>query len=390
VASKNAVTFLFFVILTIVGCGEEPIQPGALNLSTILGGEETTGYLRADSIRHFSFPDDHGPHQSFRNEWWYFTGNLTGSGGKKFGYQVTFFRTALNPQDIKVTEGQTSAWSVDDIWMAHAAVTDIEGRKHYATQRFSRAGPGMAGAISSPVSIWLDDWQIIEESSETESDDSLTRGSFPWLIEIDAGEFSLALSVNAVKPPVLQGNQGLSQKSATVGNASYYYSYSRMQTSGTLKIKDETIKVSGNSWFDREWSTSSLDADQTGWDWFSLQFDSGEDLMYYQLRDLDGNADNYSQGSWIDARGNKTPISEQQMRLKVIRQWAPENGPSYPIDWQMDYGDHSWIIEAAVDDQYMDLAVKYWEGAVEIRDRETLKLVGRGYLEMTRISPDLN
>ena len=166
-ASKNAVTFLFFVILTIVGCGEEPIQPGALNLSTILGGEETTGYLRADSIRHFSFPDDHGPHQSFRNEWWYFTGNLTGSGGKKFGYQVTFFRTAFNPQDIKVTEGQTSAWSVDDIWMAHAAVTDIEGRKHYATQRFSRAGPGMAGAISSPVSIWLDDWQIIEESSET-------------------------------------------------------------------------------------------------------------------------------------------------------------------------------------------------------------------------------
>jgi predicted secreted hydrolase len=349
----------------------------------ILGGEATQGFERAIDIRQFQFPKDHASHQGFRNEWWYFTGNLVSEDGKHFGYQVTFFRTSLSPpkEPLGKAQNQESSWVVQDIWMAHAALTDIHDQQHHALQRFSRAGPALAGATVDPLNIWLDDWQVISKPSFNKSNE------FPWQVTINTDDFSLELDLTAVKPPVLQGDRGLSQKSAPIGNASYYYSYSRLLTTGKVRIGNNDYPVTGTSWFDREWSTSALDKGQTGWDWFSLQFDTGEDLMYYQLRDLQGNADGNSQGSWIDEKGGKTPINEQDMQLNVLKEWRNDDGQVYPVHWQMDYGDQSWIIQAAVEDQFMDLAVPYWEGSVKIYDTTSMNLLGRGYLEMTRIKP---
>ncbi|MEO2174176.1 MAG: lipocalin-like domain-containing protein [bacterium] len=390
---------IILVLTTLSGCDKPVTSPGVLNLTDILAGEETTGFKRADSIRQFRFPADHGIHAEYRNEWWYFTGNLMTSDNRHFGYQVTFFRPALTPMSSSAGSSEPtsqpapgpasemeSTWAVRDIWMAHVALTDIEAQQHHAEQRFSRRGPGLAGVTADPIHIWLDDWQVVGLN------EAAGHESFPWQLNINTDQFNLELRLTPTKKPVLQGNQGLSEKSAVAGNASYYYSYSRLATQGQLTLghstEKNTYQVTGNSWFDREWSTSSLDAGQSGWDWFSLQFDTGEDLMYYQLLDSTGKADENSQGSWISLSGEKTAIDEQEMRLTVLKTWRASDGQSYPVSWRMDYlgGDQSWIIEAAVADQFMDLAVRYWEGAVEIYDPRSMKLQGRGYLEMTRIN----
>ena len=349
-----------------------------LNLSDILGGRDTDGFERAMADREFHFPQDHAAHKTFRNEWWYLTGNVSDGAERFFGYQVTFFRTAVAPVLPENTHAreQRSNWAVNDIWMAHAAVTDINGEVHYHTQRFSRANPGLAGAQLDPLKIWLEDWSLRSASNE-----------FPWQLEVNTKDFDLALELNTSKIPVLQGDQGLSQKSAVPGNASYYYSYTRMATKGNLRLNGEQIAVNGFSWFDREWSTSALDKNQSGWNWFSLQLDSGDDFMYYQLLDISGNADINSQGKWVENTGGSITIKPHNITLNVLEEWQSEDGKRYPTRWQIDYiaQNKSWIVEAVMDDQYMDLAVKYWEGAVAVFDTESQTLVGRGYLEMTRI-----
>ena len=368
---RSGSLLLAFIVL-LPACEGRDSQIGTLDLTDILGGEAAEGFEQAVDIRQFHFPGDHGSHPGFRNEWWYFTGNLNTEDDRHFGYQITFFRTSLKPGR---TSDPKSKWMIQDIWMAHVAVTDIQTEKHYSKQRFSRGGPSLAGVSLDPVKMWLDDWQGVGRGND-----------FPWQVSVRTDEFSLQLSLTAAKPPVLQGDQGLSRKSTAPGNASYYYSYSRLHTKGKVRIGNRDHAVTGSSWFDREWSTSSLDAGQTGWDWFSLQFESGEDLMYYQLRDKKGFADGNSQGSWIDGMGIKTRIEENHMQLEVLKEWQTAAGQQYPTRWQMDYLDQRWIIQAAVEDQFMDLAVPYWEGAVEIYDPESLDLVGRGYLEMTRIN----
>jgi len=363
----------------------EPVATD-LNLNKILGGKNTAGFERAMKAREFHFPADHAAHPGFRNEWWYVTGNVADAAGRFYGYQVTFFRTALAPLKAERQQSEqqpdndsatepVSKWKVRDVWMAHAAITDIDARQHYATQRFSRANPGLAGARIHPLRVWLEDWQLRGAGDE-----------FPWQLDVKTAEFDLNLNLIPVKNLVMQGNQGLSQKSPEPGNASYYYSYSRLRTAGKLRIKNQQANVRGLSWFDREWSTSSLDQNQTGWNWFSLQLDSGEDLMYYQMLDSQGMADPNSQGKWIDKSGNSMSVQPHDVALTILDEWRSNTGQDYPIRWRMDYKaiNRSWIIQAAVKDQLMDLAVKYWEGAVLIYDAPSMQQVGRGYLEMTR------
>lgn len=369
------------LVLLLSACSEKAAQPVALNLTDILGGKDIEGFERALEPREFVFPEDHAAHAGFRNEWWYLTGNVADQEDKRYGYQVTFFRTAIRAPGLQIPASTDySRWAVRDLWMAHVAVTDINGRTHYATQRFSRADPGLAGAVINPLRIWLDDWKLA----------SAQNNDFPWKLDIRDQDFSLQLSLITAKEPVLHGDRGLSQKSATPGNASYYYSYTRLNTAGQLCLKDHCTEVKGLSWFDREWSTSSLDEQQSGWDWFSLQFDSGEELMYFQLLDLDGQPDSNSSGSWIDRQGRRRAISQRQMHLQILSRWQSPDGQRYPVRWQMDYlpDGKSWIVQAAVQDQLMDLAIQYWEGAVEIYSAQSMQLVGRGYLEMTR-SPSL-
>lgn len=363
--------FCMILLVALSACsGDASDRTSVLRLDQVLGGNDIAGYLRAEAPRRFSFPGDHGLHPGFRNEWWYLTGNLSDAEGRRFGYQVTFF-TAARPPDG--TAPLVSAWSSERLWMAHVGVSDIAAGTHRAYERFSRENPGLAGARMAPFRVWLEDWQL----AAAEGND------LPWQLQVATDDLELSLSLSALKPPVLQGDAGLSRKSPEPGNASYYYSLTRLETSGSLTIGTEQYRVDGLSWLDREWSTSALAPDQAGWDWFSLQFDDGQELMYYQLRMTTGAAHPNSRGSWTDAQARQTAIRPEDLTLREVEHWTSPDGTRYPIVWELTWRGTTWQVRALLAAQWMDLSLPYWEGAVAVLDT-TGNRVGRGYLEMVR------
>lgn len=360
------------LVSAVSGCDEANKADAAFSVADALGGVADEGFKTADEIVRFQFPRDHGTHPEYRNEWWYLTGNLADEQGQRYGYQLTFFRIGLIPPSEHIE--QESNWSQRDVWMAHVALTDASNQRHLQHEKFSRGNPGMAGAHYAPFKVWLDNWQL-----------AAAGNPFPWHIAVQTTDFDLEFDLTAGKPMVLQGNQGLSQKSSGPGNASYYYSYPRLKTSGQIRLGDKRYQVTGLSWFDREWSTSALDEDQIGWDWFSLQLDSGSELMYYQLRNTQGQPHAGSQGKWINADGDAITIKPGDIDLQMQRYWQDKDGTNYPVQWRLHYKNEStpWVIRALVNEQLMNTSVKYWEGAVEVIDSDSQQLLGRGYLEMT-------
>lgn len=360
------------LLLTVLlaGCGARAPTAG-LDVASALGGEATAGFARAVAPREFHFPEDHNAHPDFRNEWWYFTGQLAAESGERFGYQVTFFRVALAPPGPE----RPSAWAARQLWMAHVAVTAIDGGRHWHRERFARDALGLAGQQAQPFRVWLEDWALSGGGG----------GRFPWRLAIDTDAFELALSLEPLREPVLQGDRGLSRKSAEPGNASYYYSITRLATRGTVTVAGEAQTVSGQSWLDREWSTSALGDGQAGWDWFSLQLDSGTDLMLYQLRRKDGSSDPHSAGLLLAGDGQRRTLKVDDFELQPLRWWRADSGARYPVAWRLALPSAglSLEVEALLDDQAMATAVRYWEGAVEVRDPGSGERLGRGYLEMT-------
>jgi len=361
---------LCLCLTLLVAC--QPPETGSASISfrQHLGDMPNTGFAQVSKPRPLSFPADHGAHPTFKNEWWYFTGNLQSPEGKRFGYQITFFRIALTPE----IQDRSSNWASNQIWMAHAAITDIEAKSHLNSERFARGAAGLAGATQAPLQVWLDNWQL-----------TTTGSDFPWYLKVEDPNFSINLALNPAKAIVLNGNQGVSQKSPIPGNASHYYSITRLHSTGQLSIRGQRFTVSGLSWLDREWGSSMLDDEQSGWDWFALQFDNGDDLMFYQLRYQDGRTHPNSLGTWVDSNSQYRTITANELKLTALDWWLANDGTRYPVEWRLDdpSRDESWLIKAVIPNQLMDLSVKYWEGAVDVYPIDGGTLVGRGYLEMT-------
>jgi len=357
------------LLLLLVACQEPPPVREPFSATGLLSSLSPEGFARATTVREFRFPRDHGEHPDYRNEWWYFTGNLESASGHRFGYQVTFFRFSLQPPP---EDRPPSAWAGNPVWMAHVALTDATAKEHRAEERLIRSGPGLAGAETEPLRIWLQDWQL-----------QAGDAGYPWQLKIDAAGFALQLELQPTVGVVLQGDRGLSRKSAQAGNASYYYSLPRMQSSGTITVDGETHRVSGLSWFDREWGTSALAPDQAGWDWFSLQLGSGENLMFYNLRHKSGESDRYSAGSLVGTDGVKQPLGLEDVELTPLDWWEGPNGNRYPVAWslRLKRQQRTLIVRAVLPEQEMDLSVRYWEGAVDVVENGLP--VGRGYMELT-------
>jgi predicted secreted hydrolase len=260
--------------------------------------------------------------------------------------------------------------------MAHFAITEIGTRDHRIAERFSRGAAGLAGARAEPFEVWLDDWRAA----------SLSDSFLPLELNAREGDLRLALRVEAGKPPVLQGEQGLSRKGPEPGNASYYYSYTRLPVNGELGLGGDNIAVRGEAWLDREWSSSSLGAGVQGWDWFGLQLDDGRELMLYSLRDESGRPTAFSAATLVSADGSAEHFAVDAFELAPRRRWrSPATGVSWPVEWRLRLPDADLHLDvrALVDDQEQRVAVLYWEGAVEVLDPEADAPIGRGYLEMT-------
>ncbi|MGB1110359.1 MAG: lipocalin-like domain-containing protein, partial [Gammaproteobacteria bacterium] len=300
--------------LSLLGCADSSDQSRQaestqVSVNQAMGGAVAEGFKRVTGPRPMMFPQDHGPHPDYATEWWYFTGNLETQAGRRFGYQFTLFRIGLAPPGAGPERG--SDWRANEIYMGHLAVSDLEAGEHHSRERFARSAAGLAGAQAKPFRVWLNHWQI-------------TGSGDPFPLRIEAEQDGLSIKIDLKRPDkesVLQGDKGYSQKGLEVGNASYYYSYTRIPTQGSIKIDDAEFQVSGASWFDREWSSSALESDQAGWDWFSLQLDDGRDLMIYRLRYLDATAHPMSAGVLVDAAGQVTHLMASDFQLEPTREW---------------------------------------------------------------------
>jgi predicted secreted hydrolase len=371
------------VLMLLGGCDTRTGDGGApvssrLDVREILGGEADPGFQRARRPRLFRFPEDHGPHPAFRTEWWYVTGNLLGPEGEPFGFQLTFFRNALAPPDSGSTG---SAWRTRQVYMAHFALTDGKRADFHAFERFSRGALGLAGAQAVPFRVWLEDWALRGTGD----------GMFPLLLRTSEGGVGLELTLVPEKPLILQGDQGFSRKGSEAGNASFYYSFTRLQASGSLTLGGSAVPVRGSAWLDREWSTSALSADQEGWDWFALQLDDGFDLMVYRIRDRSGRPDPFSDAVLVDPEGGTRRIAPEEIELQVLDTWSsPEDETSYPGRWRIGVpAMDTWLeVTPLVRDQEFRGTFRYWEGAVRVEGtREGKPVVGRGYVEMTGYAP---
>ncbi|HIJ82757.1 MAG: ABC transporter [Magnetococcales bacterium] len=345
-------------------------------MTTMLGGGEDAGFERALEPRPMYFPEDHGPHPRFKQEWWYMTGNLSSADdGRRFGFELTLFRLALTPE----ARERTSHWGSSQVQMGHFAITDIKGGQFHHFQRFSRMAMDLAGAVAQPFRVWLGNWSITGDGG------SPLRPSLHLAAGTD--QIALDLKMISLKPVVLQGDAGLSRKSEEPGNASYYYSLPRLETSGSLTLHGQQFSVSGLSWFDREWSTSALGKHQEGWDWFALQLSDGWDLMFYSMREKKGGSSSSSAGTLIDPQGKTVAISNQGMVLEPLGHWlSPKTGINYPSGWRLKNVEAGLDLEVMpwLKDQELDrTVVRYWEGAVRVRGTHDKREVhGNGYVEL--------
>lgn len=359
------------LLITIVACKPstpENTQPQSISVAQRMGTAVDPGFARALAPRPFNFPQDHGPHPGFATEWWYFTGNLMAENDSRFGYQLTLFRIGLKP-GVAVAD---SSWRSHQLYMGHLAISDISQQQHLSAERLSRAAAGLAGAQSEPLRVWLSDWSIHSEGKEL----------FPIRLNAETPEIAIDLTLAGESDSmVLQGDAGLSQKGAETGNASYYYSYTRLPTAGHIRWRDREIEVSGNSWFDREWSSSALASDQSGWDWFALQLDDGRDLMFYRMRDKQDQAQRFSNGVLVEQSGKVHQLSLQNTRLEPLRVWRSPDAVDYPTKWRLQIPGQliDLQVTAAFNDQEMRHSVHYWEGAVTVSGSHT----GVGYLELS-------
>ena len=338
---------------------------------------DSEGWRLAQPGYHFEFPRDHGPHFDYRTEWWYLTGNLRSSEGREFGYELTFFRYGYRSPSNRLPV--RSRFVMDDVKFAHFTITDIAQKKFYASQRISRGGYHDAGFLSGSKLVWISDWELDLDSG--------------FQATATNGREAIQLNLQPEKQPVLQGKDGFSQKAAGDGHASQYYSITRLNTKGTLRVNGVTCQVTGLSWFDREWASNQLAPDQAGWNWFALQLSDGTDLMLYQMRLRNGGIDPYSTGKLVDSAGVATDLDD--FVLVPTQYWSnPQSHARYPIGWHLRIPRSQIDLEITtpVPEQELKLAVTYWEGAIRVNGTRAGRPVhGVGYLELTGygdVAPD--
>src|SRR5579871_3168425 len=322
----------------------------------------------------YKFPRDHFAHPEYKTEWWYYTGNLKAADGHRFGFELTFFRQGVN------RDSETAGdWDVHDIYLAHLALSDIDGKRFYHTERLNRSGPGIAGASLQSQKVWNGNWQAQWRDGEQH-------------LRAVADDFALEFVLGSGKPPVIHGRNGISQKGAGEGNASHYLSFTRLQTSGTIELNGNSYNVAGESWMDHEFFSGGLDQDEAGWDWLSLQLDDNSEIMLYRMRHKDGSVDPFSSGTYVDPSGHSTFLSNREFSMTPAGETytSGATGAVYPVGWRVAIPALAMDlrITTPLPSQEMtssrEPGLSYWEGAIDISGaRSGAAIRGVGYLEMT-------
>jgi predicted secreted hydrolase len=337
------------------------------------GNRPAAGFPQVLEPRTFEFPQDHGPHPDFREEWWYVTGNLDATTGERFGFELTIFRFALAPT---APQSGGSRWRTRQVYLAHFAITDVGRDRFRFAQKLSRGALGLAGAEAPPLRVWIDDWSLGVAPASSDGH---------WSLRAAQSGYELSLDAQPLLPPVLNGDQGLSRKSNEPGSASYYYSIPRVAVRGRLVRDGQPVDVQGLAWLDREWGSGGLGSNEQGWDWFALQLRDGGTLMFYALRNRDGSRDPNSAGTWVDATGQSRALSNGEVQIDVGDHWTNARGERYPSRWHVRVPTVGLDVDVrpVIANQELGTAPRYWEGAVDVSgSRSGQKIDGRGYVEL--------
>jgi len=338
-------------------------------------------YLKVEGPCSLQFPEDHGAHPGYRTEWWYYTGNLTDAGGRRFGFQLTLFRRQIVPPGSEQQWPRpASRWRTQQLYLGHAALTDIEGGRHLFQEEIAREALSLSGTRrqNDRVRVFLRDWEI-----------EITPAGHR--LQASAEEFSFQLSLKPEKRPVLHGEQGYSRKGSRPDMASCYYSFTRLAARGSIDLNTEKFAVGGQAWMDHEFSTAPLEPGLEGWDWFSLQLDNGAELMLFRLRRASGGFHPASSGTYVFADGTTRTILQDDFDLRVLERWkSPASGAEYPVEWRLTIPslDTELQVEANLAAQEMrttaSTGVTYWEGSVSVAGTTGGRLTaGSGYVELT-------
>ena len=335
-------------------------------VSALLSAAEP-GYPRVTPGVALQFPRDHGSHPDFRLEWWYLTGWLTTADHQPLGFQITFFRVRPQPGNAN-----PSAFAPRQLMIAHAAISDPARGRLWSDQRIARVALQLAGAAERDTEVWLDRWRLWRESQQ-------------YHAQIEAGEFALALTLDATQPPLINGEGGYSRKGPRPESASHYYSLPQLRVSGSVTRAGREQAVTGTAWLDHEWSSEYLEPRATGWDWVGLNLDDGGALMAFRIRDHEGRGF-WAGGTYRDAAGKVEVLQPEAVQFTPGRRWrSARTGIEYPIEWTLQAGAQRFELLPLLDDQESDsrrtTGAVYWEGAVSVR--RDGRALGRGYLELT-------
>ena len=328
----------------------------------------------------YEFPRDYFSHPNYQTEWWYYTGNLRSADGHRYGFELTFFRRAVDVAP-EVRASEAAAWVPDQLYLAHLALSDIDGKRFYYSERLNRAGPGLAGISLNDRMYWNGNWQVQWKSLETGEQQ----------LRAVCSQFKLLLELKPEKRVVVNGRNGISRKGPAPDDASHYLSFTRIAARGRLTIAGQQIDVTGPAWMDHEFFSERSNSGLAGWDWFSIQLDNREELMLYRLRDAAGNPTPYSSGTYVDAQGRARFLDASEFSLAPGRTWHSRNsGANYPVSWTISVPALQLYLseEPALEDQELfskgGLWPTYWEGAVTYRgNMRARQVAGLGYLEMT-------
>lgn len=323
----------------------------------------------------FEFPRDHGSHPDFQTEWWYYTGHLRTEGGKRFGFEVTFFRVGAGVPDARLG----TAWDLRDLHLAHFALTAISDREFRYYEKLNRSSRYVADAREGDLDVFNEGWSVR----------SAADGSMRLVAA--AGGDAIDLRLVAQKPPAIHGSDGISVKAEGEGYASHYYSLSRLEVSGSVTSEGRRESCTGQAWMDHEFGSATLREYQQGWDWFSIQLDNRNEIMLYVIRRVDGTPDVTSSGSIILADGRVIPLRAEDFSIRARSSWkSPRSGAVYPLDWDIVVKpfDISLRLREVMKDQELvtdrSTRITYWEGAVDVTGRFGGNTVrGEGYVEMT-------
>jgi predicted secreted hydrolase len=318
----------------------------------------------------YSFPFDHGAHLQYKTEWWYYTGHLRTAGGRRYGFEVTFFRVGVVPPGAKET-----SWDLQSLMPAHFAITDVTARDFRYYEKLNRASPFTADAAAGKLDVFNEGWR------------ATTNPDGSWRLVAKEGKDALDLVLRTQKPPAIHGENGVSVKALSTGYASHYYSMTSLEAGGTINGE----RAAGQAWMDHEFGSSALRENQQGWDWYSIQLDNDAEIMLYVIRRKDGTPDVTSSGSIVTSDGRVIPIRREQMRITSQRKWtSKKSGATYPMGWRIEIPGMNVALTLAplMDAQELvtrgSTHVTYWEGAVDVTGSFAgVGVRGEGYVEMT-------